>query len=93
MATDAAGNVYVADTNNHRIQKFTGGGAYITQWGSHGSGDGQFDAPLGIAIDTAGNVHVADANNNRIQKFGDALSDTKARGSSGGVSIDRRGSP
>ncbi|TMQ56414.1 MAG: hypothetical protein E6K72_05275, partial [Candidatus Eisenbacteria bacterium] len=35
VATDAAGNVYVVDpVVNHRIQKFTGAGAYLTQWGS-----------------------------------------------------------
>ena len=78
VATDAAGNVYVADTNNNRIQKFTGAGAYLTQWGSRGSGDGQFDTPLGVATDAAGNVYVSDANNSRIQKFGDTPSDTKA---------------
>ncbi len=45
VATDAAGNVYVADAGNHRIQKFTGTGTYLTQWGSPGSGNGQFNSP------------------------------------------------
>ena len=39
---DAAGDVYVCDSNNHRIQKFTGSGTYLTQWGSFGTGNGQF---------------------------------------------------
>ena len=69
MATDAAGNVYVADTSNNRIQKFTGTGTYLTQWGSYGSGNGQFDDPIGVATDAAGNVYVADTDNHRIQKF------------------------
>lgn len=68
ITTDAAGSVYVADTNNHRIQKFDANGTYITQWGSYGSGDGQFNTPQGITTDVTGNVFVAD-NNNRIQKF------------------------
>ena len=55
-----SGNVYVADYVNHRIQKFTSDGAFITKWGSDGSGNGQFDRPLGIATDAAGNVYVAD---------------------------------
>ena len=42
---------------------------YITQWGSYGSGEGQFNTPLGIAVDNAGNVYVADALNSRVQKF------------------------
>ena len=45
IATDAAGNVYVADTRNNRIQKFSATGTFITKWGSSGSGNGQFDAP------------------------------------------------
>jgi sugar lactone lactonase YvrE len=67
---DAAGNVYVADTGNHRIQKFSGDGTYLTQWGSHGSGDGQFQYPKGVAIH-AGNVYVTDTGNHRIQEFTD----------------------
>ena len=69
VATDGAGNVYVADMSNHRIQKFTGSGTYLTQWGTAGSGDGQFNLPHGVATDAAGNVYVADASNHRIQKF------------------------
>jgi DNA-binding beta-propeller fold protein YncE len=51
VATDATGNVYVADYNNHRIQKFTSAGTYVTQWGSRGSGNGQFTYPHGVATD------------------------------------------
>ena len=45
---------------------------YVTEWGSQGSGDGQFEDPTGVAVDSSGNVYVADGNNNinhRIQKF------------------------
>ncbi len=69
MATDAAGNVYAADTSNHRIQKFTGSGTFLTQWGSYGNGDGQFRQPHGVAVDASGDVYVADTGNHRIQKF------------------------
>src|SRR5712692_485152 len=59
VAVDTHGNVYVADSNNNRIQKFTSNGDYITQWGNLGSGDGQFgvDSPAGVAVDLAGNVY------------------------------------
>jgi len=69
VATDTLGNVYVVDNSNHRIQKFTGTGTYLTQWGSLGHGDGQFNQPFGVTTDVAGNVYVADQNNHRIQKF------------------------
>ena len=69
VATDAAGNVYVADRYNYRVQKFTSDGTYLTQWGTFGSGNGQFHEVDDVATDAAGDVYVADANFRRIQKF------------------------
>jgi sugar lactone lactonase YvrE len=69
VAIDSSGNVYVADTWNHRIQKFNSSGGFMSKWGSLGSSDGQFSNPQGMAVDAQGNVYVADRNNNRIQKF------------------------
>jgi DNA-binding beta-propeller fold protein YncE len=64
------GNIFVADTNNNRIQKFTLTGVPITQWGSLGTGDDQFNLPWAIALDpSTGDVYVSDRDNNRIQKF------------------------
>jgi sugar lactone lactonase YvrE len=95
VAIDAAGNVYVSDSNNNRIQKFTNDGTYITQWGSPGgttgSGNGQFNSPFGLAVDGSGNVYVADGFNNRIQKFtGDGvyLAQWGTLGSAVGVTVD-----
>jgi tripartite motif-containing protein 71 len=68
VAIDSSGNIYVADTYNHRIQKFNSDGAFLTKWGSEGSGDGQFNFPT-VAVDSSGNVYVADFGNHRIQKF------------------------
>ena len=69
VAVSKQGYVYVADTYNDRIQKFTTGGAYQTQWGSYGTGNGQFNEPDSVAVDTTGNVYVTDWGNNRVQKF------------------------
>ena len=71
MALDAAGNVYVADTDNHRVQIFDSAGAWIGRLGKTreaGSDAARFDGPFGVAVDTAGNIYVADTNNGRIQK-------------------------
>ena len=64
VATDAAGNVYVADLQNSRIQKFTADGTFLTQWRGFAAA-----SPAGVAVDGAGNVYAADRNNHRIMKF------------------------
>ena len=69
IAADRAGNIYIADTNNGRIKKFSPGGAFITSLGTKGTGYGQLGEPNGIAIDRAGNIYVADASNHRVQKL------------------------
>ena len=66
---DRAGNVYVADTSNNRIQKFDSNGGYLGQWGAWGSGHGSFRFPVGVAVDAGNNVYVADRENRRIQVF------------------------
>jgi len=70
VAVGASGSVYAVDHGNHRVQRFTDTGSYLTQWGTQGSGSGQFLYPYSVATDAAGNVYVADLGNNRIQKFG-----------------------
>ncbi|MCK9364246.1 MAG: hypothetical protein M0P74_11710, partial [Syntrophales bacterium] len=69
VAIDGSGNIYIADSFNHRIQKFGSGGAFVNKWGSQGSAPGQFAGPRGITIDGDGNLLIADTGNNRIQKF------------------------
>ncbi|UCE21640.1 MAG: DUF5011 domain-containing protein, partial [Candidatus Aminicenantes bacterium] len=74
IAVDSDGYVYVADTSNHRIQKFKPTDSeekyvFDLKWGSNGSGDGQFKLPWGICVDSNSNVYVADMQNHRFQKF------------------------
>jgi tripartite motif-containing protein 71 len=61
-ATDAHGNVYVADYANSRVSVFGPGGGWIGSWGVNGTGPGQFRRPYGIDLDDAGDVYVADSN-------------------------------
>jgi len=69
ITVDGAGDVYVTDTGNHRIEKFDREGNFITQWGGFGNGDGQFNFPYGIAVDARGSVFVVDSGNTRVQQF------------------------
>jgi uncharacterized protein (TIGR03663 family) len=69
LAVDAEGNVYVTDTGNKRIEKFSPEGDFLGQWGGYGVEPGQLDEPVGIAIDRDGNIYVADTWNHRVQKF------------------------
>ena len=77
VAVDSAGNVYVADTNNHTIRKITAGGVVTTLAGfpsSSGTTDAtgnnaRFNQPRGIAVDGAGTLYVADSNNHTIRKI------------------------
>ncbi|MFZ3136162.1 MAG: fibronectin type III domain-containing protein [Thermodesulfovibrionales bacterium] len=69
IAANLSGNIYVGDSSNDCIKKFTSNGGLITQWGSYGSGNKQFNDPYGITVSSSGNVYVADTFNNRIQKF------------------------
>ncbi|MCX6923551.1 MAG: immunoglobulin domain-containing protein, partial [Verrucomicrobia bacterium] len=76
VAVDSAGNVYVADTDNHTIRKVTPAGVVTTLAGlagTSGSADGtgsaaRFYYPSGVAVDTACNVYVADTLNSTIRK-------------------------
>lgn len=69
ICTDAAGNVYVADSANNRVQKFTAAGSHLKTIGSAGSGLGQLNGPNGVTVDDQGCLYVAEFWNDRIQKF------------------------
>jgi DNA-binding beta-propeller fold protein YncE len=80
LTTDADGNVYVADSQNHRIQVFDATGTFLRQFGSEGTAPGQFKEPWSVAVAPrptdlaadrpwAGNIYVADTWNHRIQVF------------------------
>ncbi len=74
---DPAGNLFVADSQNHAIRKITTNGLVTTlagQFGVVGNGDGtgaqtRFDSPCGITLDKNGNLFVSDTGNQTIRKI------------------------
>lgn len=79
---DTAGNIYIADENDHRVLKWApGAGAGTVVAGGHGAGSAadQLNYPMGVFVDPAGNIYVGDALNNRVQKW--------APGASAGVTV------
>ena len=90
---DGAGNLYIADTGNHRIRKVNAAGRISTVagdatrgYGGYG-GDGgaalaaQLNSPIGMALDGAGNLYIADAGNHLIRKVDTAGVITTVAGS------------
>ena len=67
MALDSRGNLYILDTGNHRVQKFSPEGRYLASFGRQGQGPGDFSYPDSIDIDGEDMVWVSDPNNQRIQ--------------------------
>ncbi len=82
VALDSVGNVYVADTGNHRIRRIAAASGTITTVAGKGvegfGGDGgpatvaSIDSPGGLALDAAGNLYLADTHNGRVRKVGAA---------------------
>jgi len=69
IVVDASNYVYVVDSKNHRVQKWTSSGTFLLAWGSEGSGDEELLQPSKIAVGPDETIYVADALNSRIQRF------------------------
>ena len=78
LALDTAGNLYVADTNNHRVRRIAAATGAITTVAGNGveafTGDNgpatsaSIDSPNGLALDAAGNLYIADTHNGRVRE-------------------------
>lgn len=94
VAVDAAGNLYIADTNNHVVRQVSPNGTISTVAGTGTRGflgdggaarDAWLDGPQAVALDAAGNLYIADTFNGRIRRVGTdgVISTVAGRGSIG----------
>lgn len=96
VAFDSSGNLYIADTSNHRIRKVNTSGIISTFAGTTSgfSGDGglatsaQISGPQGVSVDSSNNVYVTDTANHRIRKIATNGNISTLAGSSSGFSGD-----
>ncbi|XP_054714408.1 RING finger protein nhl-1-like [Uloborus diversus] len=61
--------IVVADSNNHRVQVFSGNGKFLHSFGSYGTGEGEFDSPAAVTCNRIGQYVVSDRYNHRLQVF------------------------
>ncbi|MCK5032899.1 MAG: NHL repeat-containing protein [Calditrichia bacterium] len=72
ICANSRGDVYVADTGNHRVVRLFNPGSqlqFVTAIGRQGLDSGQFISPEQVVIDNSGNIYVTDTGNNRVQVF------------------------
>ncbi|CAM4852345.1 unnamed protein product, partial [Rotaria magnacalcarata] len=72
LFVDALGTVYVADTSNNRVMRWTQGakqGTVIAGGNGAGAGANHLGVPVSLSFDRRGNLYVADQDNDRIQRF------------------------
>ncbi len=71
VLADGSETLLVADSCNHRIQRFDLDGRFVESWGGPGTGPGEFGYPYGIAVERrpGGDVFVVEWQNNRVQRF------------------------
>ena len=69
LAIGLDGDVYVVETGNFRVSRFTPEGKFVRHYGEAGQAPGQFARPKGIAIDRAGRIYVGDAAFQNVQMF------------------------
>ncbi len=66
----ATGNLYVTEMWNDRVQEVSTSGAFVTKFGSAGTGPGRFALPMGVVVSSSGEIYVTDFENARVQEWG-----------------------
>jgi hypothetical protein len=70
MGRDLDGNIFVVEPHYSRVNLFSPVGKLLSQWGTHGTNDGQFSLPRAVAVDSRGEIFVSEYQEiERVQKF------------------------
>ena len=100
VSVEANGDIYIADTDNNRIQKWVLGATTGTRvaggnGGDYATGADQLSFPRAVEVDADGNLYIADFGNNRIQKWapGATTGETLAGGGAYGSGADQLAYP
>jgi len=86
MGRDRAGNIFVVEPHYSRVNLFSPMGKLLTQWGSHGTNDGQLSLPRAVAVDSRQEIFVSEYQEiERVQKYTpDPAASAQVAGSAGG---------
>lgn len=87
ICTDAKGNIYAADDSNHKVNKFSPDGSFISSLGSYGNLPGFLNRPNGVLCNYNNDLLICDSLNHRIQKLdgeGNPLTSWGSMGSQNG---------
>ena len=102
IATDASGNIYIADTDNNVVRKVSPSGTITTfagtGWGGYGGDGGPataagLNSPYDLAVDPSGNVFISDQYNNRIREVTASDENIKTVGGNGALGYSGDGGP
>lgn len=103
LALNAAGDIYIADTNNHRVRRIVATTGVVTTVAGNGvesfAGDGgvataaSIDSPNGLAVDAAGNLYIADTRNGRLREVNAASGLISTVAGMGGAGFSGDGGP
>ncbi|MBN1938425.1 MAG: NHL repeat-containing protein [Candidatus Aminicenantes bacterium] len=88
LCLDSEGNIYITESGNSRVLKYSPEGALLTSFGRHGQGPGEFQIMGGVAVDDEGRLYITDRTTNRLKVLspeGEELANLSLGNITGGI--------